>query len=254
MHLNSIHTIDDFDWRLEKIIPIQSIKQGIWPTINSWGYVTLSWAFKLPWGKDEILFDIPNMSAVLLEQSNKLYQMTNEYLKFENFPRKNSNRVIKDYDYFIEILQSRIWSVIFAFLALETFMNDCIPDGYEFNNGSNIFKTRRWSPKTLDKVFIINDVTIKNKFEYILADIYNKKPIKAEVLDEFTKIKNLRDRLTHLKDTDKSSCSSSQDTIWKAILNKDFPNYAIIVKNIIWYFIEDFDEDSRPRWLKKIAF
>ena len=224
---------------------------------NSSGVIQTPFGTRTTFGDgNEIIFDIPNMSAILLESSNKFFIDSNadEYFTFKNFPRINKSRTVWDYDWFTNLLQCRIWNVLCAFLALESFMNDSISEDYTFDNSNEIFKTRKWSPKILDKEFIMKDVTTKSKFEFILPNIYGKSPINIIILDTFVDIRNLRDRLTHLRPSDKKSCNSSEDTIWKALLAKDFQNYAIVVKEIIAYFFSEIQEDKIPRWFKKIPF
>jgi hypothetical protein len=112
-------------------------------------------------------------------------------------------------------------------------MNESIKDDYIFNNSGNIIKTRKGTNKILNKQIIENDLTTVNKFKFILPDIYKINDIAEHILADFEKIKNIRDKITHLKELDRRSFEIKDDTIWKYLLDVNFLNYAILVKDII---------------------
>ena len=83
-------------------------------------------------------------------------------------------------------------AIIFSFLALEAFMNQCLPD----------YAKIEFERKMVDKNIIQKHTSFETKFKIIIPnvtkkDFINEHPRKVEII---LKIKKLRDELTHLKE------------------------------------------------------
>lgn len=242
--------IKNFDWRLQAVTTLSWDQFVLWKFWEDWTSVVLSWVFDMKW--KNINFLLPNMTALFLDYWNKLFLETVWFFVFKNFNKVNGYYSVNDFDKLMQLLQQRIWNVIYSFLALESFMNESIKENYTFDNTKNIIKTRKWTAKILTKEIIENDITTISKFTFILPNIYKVNNIDKYILDNFYKIKNIRDKITHLKEIDRRSFEIWDDTIWKLLLDVNFINYAILVKDIVWYFYKNLDEKSIPRWYHKI--
>lgn len=241
--------IKHFDWKLQAVTTLKWDQNVFWNLWEDWTSVVLSWVFAMKW--QQINFLLPSMTALFLDFWNKLYLESDNFFVFKNFNKVNNHYSVNDFDKLIDVLQKRIWNVIYSFLALESFMNESIKEDYIFDNSTKIIKTRKWTKDTLNKKIIENDITTVNKFTFILADIYNISKLDKYILNDFCKIKDLRDKITHLKELDRKSFGVNDDTIWKQLLDINFINYSVLVKNIIWYFYKNLDEKSIPRWFHK---
>lgn len=241
---------DNPDWRLQAVAEVAQANSALWVSAGDM-MIAVS---QFPLKDTPVTFFLPNMTAIFLEYSNNSFCGTKEYFVYKNFERDKNWRIVKDHDNFFNILQQRLSSIIFAFLALETFMNDSIPDDYTFDNTHKQCRTAKSSPNNLDKDYIMEKISVGDKFLFILADIFQLIEIKQDIKDKFYELKDLRDRITHLKPEDKKSSDLSQDTLWKVILSKDLPNYALITKEIIGYFLSGIPIDKQPRWFKLINF
>lgn len=71
-------------------------------------------------------------------------------------------------------------------------------------------------------------------------------------MSEFESMKELRDRLTHLKEIDKISSWPDDLDIWKVLFDKTFQNYAVTAKRPIWFFLQNVETEKLPRWFSKI--
>jgi hypothetical protein len=151
----------------------------------------------------------------------------------------------KDFNELIRILQYRTVNVIYSFLALESFMNDSIPENYTFTNS-------KW--KIRDKKYIQEKFSTDIKFKEVLVDIYKLNNLDEEILNDYCNLKDIRDKITHLKQIDTVESWINDDTIWKILFDKNFINYSIVTKNIIWYFFNNINNKEIPRWFKKINF
>ena len=75
-----------------------------------------------------------------------------------------------------------------------------------------------------------------------------KSPKGKRIWNEYKKLKNIRDRIIHLKTKDRKSSGPKDDTIWKYLLNKELPNMSEVAKHLIDYFAANLDK--KPRWYR----
>lgn len=248
MH-NEKKNIEDYDWRLQAVTTLKW-DQHWW---KDGDIVMAIWQFNM--NNSEIYFNLPNMSATFLDCANQFFNNSNWYFVFRNFEKDNKrNYFPKDFNVLMRVLQERIWNIVYSFLALESFMNDSIKQEYTYDNSKKIIRTRKGTKTILDQKIIQESISVSDKFRIILPDIYEIKVLEESVLNDFKKIKDLRNKLTHLKEIDKISSWFKDNTIWKILFSKDFINHAIVVKNIIWYFLSSCDVKKSPRWFNKINF
>lgn len=116
--------------------------------------------------------------------------------------------------------------IIFSFLALEAFINQCLPD----------YAKIEFEGKTVDKNIIQKYLSFEDKFKIIIPKVTNKDfikdhPRKVEVL---RKLKKIRDELTHLKENRKGQFVAYEN-IYNDILNIDLKKIVNTVKFYINY-------------------
>ncbi len=116
--------------------------------------------------------------------------------------------------------------VIFSFLSLEAFMNQCLPD----------YAKIEFKGKLVDKNTIQRYLSFENKFKAIIPkvtnkDFLNEHPRKVETL---IKLKKIRDELTHLKENRQDEFVAYED-VSNHILNMDLKKIINAVKFYINY-------------------
>lgn len=237
-HENLTH----FDWRCQAVTTLNWDQNVLGIDYQDWTAIALIWQIFL--NNKRAIFYLPNMTWVFLDFANKLYNNVNWYFVFANFEKINWIYSPISYENFLNVLQSRIWNIIFSFSALECFINDSIPTEYTYTNA-------KW--RICNKSFIEEKFTMNDKMEKIMKNIFNITNLEENILEKYRKIKYLRDRIVHLKDIDKASSWPEEDTIRKDFLTKDFCNYALEVKDIIGYFIKN-SWIKPPRRFSKIPF
>lgn len=227
---------------------------------------TLSKPFKSPWTKHEypigtkvsliavakydkkrnIGLPMPNATAMFLNISNRSY---NDAI---NIISDNSKVDLKDDKMSftsdtdaIDFVENLCTAVIFAYNSLETFANEVIPDDY-------IFRIKRKDVKCIEeynKEQIERHLNTDVKYGDVLPEIFKlKSPKGKKIWHEYKKLKNIRDRIIHLKTKDRKSSGPKDDTIWNYLLNKEFPNIAEVAKHLIDYFAAHIDK--KPRWYR----
>ncbi len=117
-------------------------------------------------------------------------------------------------------------SIIFSFLALEAFMNQCLPD----------YANIEYNGKMVDKNVIQRYSSFETKFKVIIPNVTKKDfikehPRKTEVI---IRIKKLRDELIHLKEMRKDGLVAYEE-IYNHILNIDLRKIVNTVKFYINY-------------------
>ncbi len=175
--------------------------------------------FLLPEGNPvTYYYSIANSAMPHLEEAKLLLY---NILKEENSVYK-SNTIVT----FSFIFKLSANGIIFSFLALEAFINQCLPE-----YGKIEFKK-----KIVDKNAIQRYLSFEDKFKIIVPqvtqkDFINEHPRKVEFL---LRLKRLRDQLTHLKEVRKDNLAAYDD-IYNDILNADIKKMVNTVKFYINY-------------------
>ncbi|TXF77783.1 hypothetical protein [Chryseobacterium sp.] len=165
----------------------------------------------------------------------------------DSFKREQSEFKWKSSTAFSYIFKVGSMGTLFSFLALESFMNQCLPD----------FAKVLYKGKLVDKMVIQRRLTFEDKFKIIIPTVTGKDfvadhPRKAEII---VNIKKLRDDLTHLKE-DRKNGFSAYEEINNKILNLDLKKVVNTVKFYINYHkpktIQNYREKHAKRKLKII--
>jgi hypothetical protein len=191
--------------------------------------------------KNKILnIPIPNASASCLNISKKCWNDA-------NILRNSSNidSVIEEEVYFptdeeaINYIELIMQSVIFAFTALEAFVNEVIPDSYEYTKTNNKCK------EIYNKSEIERWLSIEEKIGQVLPSALGIPTPKGRhnSWNEFQKLKKVRDRLIHMKSEDRQYNEPEQKTIWRELIKTEPPYQESF--SVIKYFIETAKLDFR---------
>lgn len=231
---------EHFDWRLYCAIPgktkgrftqeeIDVIIKGILPPFN--------------YGQNRISFGLPNASALFIGNAYKLYRMAKEIkqkaikkLKYERLP---DNLVFSFYE-------KLMGSILFSFCSIEAFANLLIPDDhYHYKQKEKIYfaesknTIERWEP-------------IEIKLCEIIPEVYKiDSPKGYKVWQDYKILKNIRDRIVHLKTIDQQAGRHAQESIWEVLFKEDNICYPEVAKNLIGYYINKKDEIKFP-WFSNI--
>lgn len=206
-----------------------------------------------------LIFSVPNMTALFIDFSYTLWEESQIAFQEENFLNTTSKKIPsntifpKNDDTIFNLLQKRMGAIIFAYSALESFANENIPNEY-------IFKTIRNDKKceeSYDKEQIERSLSLEIKLGDILPSVMSvANPKGKPVWNKLKSLKNLRDKIIHMKSKDRKSSlpnsSEENNTIWEELIDKKQPNHALEAKDIIGYFLSSRIE--RPRWFENFPF
>jgi len=124
------------------------------------------------------------------------------------------------YDYFELIIES----IIFAYTAIESFANICIPENYNHITESNGIKTI-YSKQAIERKF-----PLKEKLKKILAEILNTPDVSKEKWwNSFVKLEEIRNEIIHTK-------QSKSESRYSTLLCKDIFELIKSHKEVINFY------------------
>ena len=140
-------------------------------------------------------------------------------------------------------------SVIFAYTAIEAFVNEEIPDDfiYEEQTDSGLLIPRQ-------KEWIERHLSLDEKVAVILPKAKGKPTPKGlSIWGGYVHLRRLRDRIIHMKSHDRARSKGDNlypDSIWSELLHPEQRDYPIIAKSMLLHFRDKDD----IHWLKYCPF
>ncbi len=195
--------------------------------------------------KKQLTIPLPNATALLLNSSATAYASAQAIRESNDIDNSQLNQVsfVSDKDAF-DYLERMIEEIVLAFTALEAFVNETIPENFEYvhNARSKIIL------EVKDKSNIERHVSIDEKLKSVLPEVLKcTSPTGSRSWQNYTKLKKTRDRLIHMKTEDSKSSGPEMDTVWKALFQTPVPH--ITVKAIINHFVRKMP--TQPGWFKR---
>jgi hypothetical protein len=154
-------------------------------------------------------------------------------------------RVTRDEAALFGIMEQRMVAIVFAYTALESFANESIPDDYTFSQQRNDKRFTEVYTKAQAE-FLNLDIKLGN----VLPPIFGvNTPKGGKIWNNYRLIKDLRDRIIHMKSKDRMpNTDPAEDTIWRELLDKSKPNVALVAKDIVGYYLTKIPDSEKPRW------
>ncbi|MBI5753668.1 hypothetical protein HZA40_00810 [Candidatus Peregrinibacteria bacterium] len=243
--------IKNEDWRLQAITTLAKEFRGPSGHVSPIGSPVIQMG-QVHFDGNVLGFGLPNTTALYLNLSHKFFLESQVYVQSDFYKKNNPKEPMiyakSDLEIF-DYLEKRIASIVFAFTALESFVNQRVPDDF-------VYEVERKDKKCVEKY---NKIQIE-KFLNLDVKLGEVLPLVMKILSPrgktawngYTKLKKIRDRLIHIKTRDTNSHGVDDDSVWHELLDKKSPNFAKQAKEIIEYFHPS--GGFRPRWLKKIPF
>ncbi len=193
--------------------------------------------------KKHLTLPIPNATASCLNISKKTWLEARELRKASGLDKSIKNQVSFRCDSdAIDYLELIMQSIVFAFTALEAFVNEIIPSDFRYE------KKSKKATEIYTKEEIERWVSIDEKLDKIIPTILKVGTPKGRdrSWQGFKDLKNIRDRLIHMKSDDRKSSGPEAKTIWTELMKTEPP--YILAFTIVKYFIGD--QGSTPSWFQ----
>jgi len=236
---------EENDWRIQYVGELREDWDNPWTgTLHPKGSKIIPVSCVELHGKKEVSIPIPNASASCLNVSKKCWDNARKIRKDSKIDSSIKKHLSFNTDTdALDYIEYMMQSVIFAFTALEGFVNEMVPEDYIYEK-----KGRRASTETFNKIAIERWLTIDEKFGSVLPKALKIDSPKGshKSWNELIKLKTLRDRLIHMKNGDRRTSSSGDETIWSDLVRAEPPYREAF--SIIKYFVDKLDNE--PRWFK----
>jgi hypothetical protein len=123
--------------------------------------------------------------------------------------------------------------VVFAFTALESFANEVIPEGYTYTTT----RGQKGQKITYNRDGIERNVSLSEKLAQILPSALGVKPPKGlHIWRDYTNLRKVRDRIIHLKMSDRSRTGPETPTIWGDMLRNSKEPFCDNAHKLMGYF------------------
>lgn len=209
------------------------------------------------YGAERVLtFPLPNVTAICLDQAYSTWIGSQHFLKGESLleiPNTHTSgktlTLTKDSTFF-DLIQMKMTAIVFAYTALESFANESIPDKF-------VFRRKRDDKKCIEEYTKVQTevLSLDMKLHEVLPIIFNlRSPKGSSIWNRYIFLKNLRNRIIHMKSKDRQSAIFGEENIWNDMLNQSCPNLAIEAKEIIGYYLNNLEEKDRPQWYKEFPW
>ena len=185
---------------------------------------------------------LPNATALCLSSSKRNWKEAQEIRKKSNIDKSIKEEVsfcttTESFDYIERVMES----IVMAFTALEAFVNENIPDDYEY-------QTHRKSKiilEVLDKKAIERWLSLDEKLSIVLPEAKSiDSPKGSKCWQGYRELKTARDRIIHMKKEDRRSSGPDIPTLWHKLFKINSP--YIQAKEVIDYFVKK--TEVQPRW------
>lgn len=241
------------DWRLQAITTLAQDFQSPW-TGNAYKAGTpVEITGFVRFGKDTLSIPVPSPVAVYLSLARKARDSGNEFFarKFRtrcmSLPNGTARLPPDNESEFFDGLESLIACIVFSYTAIEAFANEAIPDDFSFEREREDSRCK----EVYSKEQIEQNLGLNVKLDQILPSIRSvSSPKGTKVWQDYIWLKELRDRLIHLKSTDwmRSDPQKADEYIWAQLLSEKVmqsPEFAVAL-------INHYCVSEKPRWIRKL--
>lgn len=192
--------------------------------------------------KKHLSITLPNATALFLNSSKRSWESAKEIRVNSNIDKSvkkevSFNTTAESFDYIERIMES----IIMAFTALEVFVNENIPDDFKYHKN----KKSKIIIEIMEKKEIERWLSLDEKLSSVLPkakDIDTPKGKKC--WHGYVELKEIRDRIIHMKKEDIRSSGPDIPTLWHKLFKVNAP--YLEAKDIIDYFVKNTGEN--PRW------
>lgn len=239
--------IEEMDWRINNLTYTTAsfVDPRTGKEIPAGSAVMEAALFHL--GKQTVGFGVPNMPALFLDLS-RTHRLEAEKHLIQCKEHNDPHNKLPDGPAY-SLVQNTMASVVFACTALESFANEMIPDNYVY-----VIK-KKDGDLHCDKVQIERWISLVDKLGDVLPQSLKvKTPKGAKNWEACQKLIKLRDRIVHMKASDRKFKGDvqGQNTIWNHAISDPLPETYSVAKAMMKHFYDYLP--SKPRWFEQCPF
>jgi hypothetical protein len=199
----------------------------------------------IPYGRQCINITIPNATALFLGLS-KQYHVEAQDRIAEGIAAKDKLGHLPDHEAFT-FYERIMASVVFACTSLEAFVNEEIPDTYVHVVSERNY-TRHYNKEQIER-----HLNLDTKLGDVLPGALRvPSPKGGSLWSAYEKLRDLRDRVIHMKTKDRDFRGEDGSSIWNALLGDPLPDTYKTAKSMMRHFLDA--KGNPPRWFEKCPF
>jgi hypothetical protein len=235
------------DWRLHLTVRLSEPWTSPWSGETSpvGTRITLSSVVTLS-KKKQITIPIPNATALMLSAAEHAYNSARKIRDQCAIDKSLHQHVaFQDDAQTFDYLEGKVVSIVLAYTAIEAFVNEVIPEDFSYT------RTKRdGSQEQLNKSVIERHVNMDEKLCTVLPSVLScLSPKGSRCWQAYRQLKEIRDRVVHMKTEDRKSSGPEVETIWKGLLLMPAPQVA--AKGVIDHFVRAME--NAPQWHQRYA-
>lgn len=208
-------------------------------------------------GNCAMKFSIPSHAALCMNISRKAFLQASGH-GFKDLARKRvtceatSEGLKTIYDFFEEMIKN----TVFAYTALEAFVNENIPDNFIYQRDQ-----QGKCIEAHDKTAIERNIQLDEKLAVVMPQITGIEFDKGDKLwNDFKEMKDIRDRLIHGKTADLGIHDTEIKSLWDILLERHDIDASLIAHKLMLLYPIKYDHSLSPlasgrnRWLDYYPF
>ena len=200
----------------------------------------------------ELAFGVPNISALLIDSAQRLFDSGNQYFARLSADSKKRIEIFQAEGDLFEALEARMGCIVFSFTAIEAYANARIVGAYQQMQYHYTGKDRSGQAVQMSLEDIERNTSIEEKLLTILPQIMGVKLNKGRATwSAFKNLKRIRDRIIHCKNADLIGNKPGVLTLWHDLASDRFPNAPKDALELIGFFEDGAAESNRSRWFAK---
>lgn len=238
-----------FDWRLHAATTVSQDAIHNGRLIEKGSTVKVASILRVSKKTPKINLGAPSITAMLLnvaarndDEAKTLHDDLVVLVNGSNSPNEDDRR-------FFDGLEKRMTAVTFTYAALESFANENIEVAY----GQNGYRYDQQQKSGLIVPYSLEDVekrlSLSEKLSTVVPEALKvTTPRGRTVWNQFVRLREVRDRIIHLKGPDRGH--SSDNWLFRELISKKSDRFANHAYEMIAYFYDQVP-DLAPRWFAK---
>jgi hypothetical protein len=237
--------IEKMDWRINKLTWTTAAFTSPGSSTPFSAGSALVQAAVMRYGKQRIGISIPNATALFLELSQQYHCEAQLWIE-KSIKAKDKFGHLPEQEAFT-FYERMMATVVFACTALEAFVNEEIPDAYVHVVSEKNY-TRHYSKEQIER-----QLNLDAKLGDVLPNALRvTSPKGGRLWSAYGKLRDLRDRIIHMKTKDRDFRGEDGSSIWNALLSDPLPATYTTAKSMMKHFLDAKGEP--PRWFEKCPF
>lgn len=205
----------------------------------------------------KVVFAVPSHAALCLNLSNEAHKKAQTIEINDIFQDKSYGRAAEEgLPLLFDLFEQLFLNIVFAYTALEAFANQTIPDDFVFTK----LRQDKKCEESHNKEQIERNLSLDIKLSEVLPQITGVKFTKGTALwNEYAKLRDIRDRIIHVKSADLGVKDIKVESIWADLLRRQKIDSSLVAHKVIKHFPQKPDNSSpvasgRNQWINEFPF